>query len=258
MRFRQAGPDSPFNYRILLPSMGKFPEQVYDASLRKIRRRRAWIVNFWPWAGGHVSLGDMNQYPLFVIQSVSRILVALSLVLPVSLSAGEVITGLEGDWVINEELSEDTDEAVEDAIRAAGGKPDSGGRKGKGRYRGGPEEHELYDRASYDNVLSIGIDSPEITFTYADGYRRTFYTDGRGRSVSAKGMSTDYSFADWGEEKLFVESVPRDGGRTREVYSLMANGNQLRAELELKPLGFSVPVKIVRIYNRKGYTPDSK
>lgn len=197
----------------------------------------------------------MNQYIQFARKTVSRLIIVLLIGLPATVVSGEAIPGIEGDWVLNEELSEDTDEAVEDAIRAAGGKPDSGGRKGKGRYRGGPEEHELYDHVSYDDVLSIRIDSPEITFVYADGYRRTFYTDGRGRSVSAKGVSGDYSFADWGGEKLFVESVPRDGGHTREVYSLTAGGNQLRAELELKPLGFSVPIRIVRIYDRNGSSP---
>ncbi len=200
----------------------------------------------------------MIQDAYYVVRIAALIVTALSIGLPAASSAGEVISGLEGDWIINEELSEDTDEAVEDAIRAAGGKPDSGGKKGEDRYRGGPEEHELYDRASYDDVLSIRIDSPEITFIYADGYRRTFYTDGRGRSVSAKGISGDYSFADWGEDKLFVESVPRDGGHTREVYSLTADGNQLRAELELKPLGFSVHVQIVRIYDRKGTSGSDK
>lgn len=209
-------------------------------------------IHFWSCASRHVNLGNMNQYTHFVIRVLSRLIITLLIGLPVTAVSGEVIPGLEGDWIVNEELSEDTDEAVEDAIRAAGGKPDSGGRKGKGRYRGGPEEHELYDHVSYDDALSIRIDSPEIRFIYADGYRRAFYTDGRGRSVSARGSSEDYSFADWGEEKLFVESVPRDGGRTREVYTLMAGGKQLRAELELKPLGFSVPVRIVRIYDRKG------
>lgn len=199
----------------------------------------------------------MKDYTHMLTQVIARFIMVLMTVLPAAVASGEAIPSMEGDWIINEELSEDTDEAVEDAIRAAGGKPDSGGKKGKGRYRGGPEEHELYDRASYDEVLSVRIDSPEITFIYADGYRRTFYTDGRGRSVSAKGVSGDYSFADWGGEKLFVESVPRDGGHTREVYSLTADDNQLRAELELKPLGFSVPVQIVRIYDRKGSAPGS-
>jgi len=197
----------------------------------------------------------MEQYVRTVLRVLFLLVSALLTELPASVESHGAIQGMEGDWVINEELSEDTDEAVEDAIRAAGGKPDSGGKEGKGRYRGGPEEHELYDRAAYDEVLRIRINTPQITFTYTDGYSRTFYTDGRGRSVSARGHSSDYSFADWGENKLFVESVPRDGGRTREVYSLMPGGNQLRAELELKPLGFSESIRIVRIYDRQGKSP---
>ena len=163
-----------------------------------------------------------------------------------------------GDWVANLELSDDTDKQVEKAIKAAGGRPDSGGKKGRGRYRGGPKEEELYDRMSYDDVLTIHIDPPQITFTYADGFTRTFYTDGRGRSVSASGRSQDYSFGAWSNGKLDVESVPRDGGWTREEYSLQAGGNQLRAQLQLKPLTFMGTINLVRVYNRKGWTPPAK
>jgi len=179
------------------------------------------------------------------------LLLACCVALPLTVQAGEAVAGFAGDWVINHELSDDPDEAVEDAIRAAGGRPDSGGRKGRGRYRGGPEEQELYDRITYDIVLNIRIDSPEIVFTYADGYARRFYTDGRGRSISARGESRDYSFGDWDDGKLYVESVPRDGGHTREAYSLQDGGSRLRVELEMRPLNFSVPIKLVRIYDRK-------
>ena len=169
--------------------------------------------------------------------------------------AAEPNLAFAGDWVINQDLSDDTDKKVEEAIKAAGGRPDSGGKKGRGRYRGGPKEEEMYDRMSYDDVLNIRIDPPQITFTYADGFTRTFYSDGRGRSVSASGASVDYSFGGWDNGKLSVESVPRDGGWTREEYSLQAGGNQLRAELHLKPLTFMGTINIVRIYDRKGATP---
>lgn len=187
-----------------------------------------------------------------------RLILAAAVLLPVLLIrmqtavAAEAIPGFAGDWVVNQELSDDTDKQVEKAIRAAGGTPDSGGKTGRGRYRGGPEDQELYDRMSYDDVLSIRLDPPQITFTYADGFERIFHTDGRGRSVSARGESHDYSFADWSDSKLFVEGRPRDGGRTREEYSLQANGAQLRAELHLQPLTFMQPITITRIYDRKG------
>jgi len=184
------------------------------------------------------------------------VIVALTLLLCASRAgAAEANLAFAGDWVINQDLSDDTDKKVEDAIKAAGGRPDSGGKKGRGRYRGGPKEEELYDRMAYDDVLNIRIDPPQITFTYADGFTRTFYTDGRGRTISAIGEKQDYSFGGWGNGKLSVESVPRDGGWTREEYSLQAGSNQLRAELHMKPLTFMSTINIVRIYDRKGTTP---
>ena len=184
------------------------------------------------------------------------VVIALTLLLcAVRAEAAGAIPAFNGDWVFNQDLSDDTDKKVEEAIKAAGGRPDSGGKKGRGRYRGGPKEEELYDRMAYDDVLSIRIDPPQITFTYADGFTRTFYTDGRGRTVSANGETTDYSFGGWGNGKLSVESVPRDGGWTREEYSLQAGVNRLRAELHMKPLTFMGTISIVRIYDRKGTTP---
>jgi hypothetical protein len=50
---------------------------------------------------------------------------------------------------------------------------------------------------------------------------------------------------------LHVESRPRDGGRIFETYTLEAGGQRLRAELELKPSSFMVPVQLVRYFNRK-------
>ena len=80
-----------------------------------------------------------------------------------------------GSWVINDDLSDNTDDQVEKAIEAAGGD----GRRGffnrkEDFYRGGPPEHELYDRLSYDDVLSIEHSDPEIRFTYEDDYLRIF------------------------------------------------------------------------------------
>ena len=162
---------------------------------------------------------------------------------------------MQGGWVINDELSDDTDKQVEQAIKKAGGRPDSGGKKGKGRYRGGPADQELYDRISYDDVLTIEINEPEVRFGYADGFERRFYTDGRSRSVSAaSGRIVDYSFGGWSGDKLNVESRPRDGGWTRETYGLETgeDGQQrLRVELQLKPLTFDVPIEIVRVYDRR-------
>lgn len=177
------------------------------------------------------------------------IAVAIYISSPLAMAA-EGHADLNGIWIINEELSDDTDAQVEKAIKAAGGKIKRNGKKGKERYRGGPQEEELYDRISYDGVLQIQYTAPEFRFIYADGFQRLFYSDGRGRTASATGKSSDYSFADWEGETLLVESRPRDGGWTNETYALEQDGQQLRVELELKPLSFGASIRIVRIYDR--------
>lgn len=166
-------------------------------------------------------------------------------------------TLLEGSWVINEELSDDTDEAVEAAIVKAGGRVERRwfGRAEKGRYRGGPEEHELYDRISYDEVLRISYDESEFWFGYEDGWQRIFHTDGRTRSIGASGFyetgGQDFSFGAWEGESLFVEGRPRDGGFTMETYTLQDEGARLRVELTIKPANFGAAIEMVRIYDRQ-------
>lgn len=164
---------------------------------------------------------------------------------------------LVGTWVINEELSDDPDEQVEAAIVRAGGRVERRwfGRPEKGRYRGGPEEHELYDRISYDEVLRIDYEEPEFWFGYADGYQRVFHTDGRTQVVGANDHysngARDFSFAAWEAETLLVEARPRDGGFTLETYTLEADNNRLRVELEIKPGNFGAPIRMTRIYDRQ-------
>lgn len=176
---------------------------------------------------------------------------------PQSETAVEVAHPLVGTWVINEELSDDPDERVEAAIEAAGGRVERRwfGREEKGRYRGGPEEHELYDRISYDEVLRIDYDEPEFWFGYEDGYQRVFHTDGRTQVVGANDHysngARDFSFAAWEGETLLVEARPRDGGFTLETYTLEANNTRLKVELEIKPGNFGAPIMMTRIYDRQ-------
>ncbi len=164
-----------------------------------------------------------------------------------------------GVWVINEELSDDTDKQVEKAIKDAGGKIGRTKKKGKGRYKGGPPEQAMYDHISYDEILTFHYQEPEFRLTYEEGFERVFHSDGRQRSVSARGKlrkeREDFAFASWsGANKLFVEARPRDGGRTNEVYTLKKSSTGeplLHVELKLTPLLFSGSVHIIRVYERQ-------
>lgn len=164
---------------------------------------------------------------------------------------------LDGTWLLNEALSDDPDEAVETAIKAAGGKVDRQwfGKKEKGRYRGGPVEHELYDRLSYDEVLRIALDAPQVWMGFEDGFERVFHTDGRSQSVGASQHyqtgGQDFSLGDWEDGVLVVEGRPRDGGFTIETYTLENDGQQLRVELEIKPASFGAAIRMVRIFDRQ-------
>lgn len=164
-------------------------------------------------------------------------------------------TDLQGRWVINDDLSDNTDDQVEEAIEAGGGK---GGRglfnRKEDFYRGGPPEHELYDRISYDDVLQIEFDAPEFQFTYEDNYRRVFHIDGRRRRASANDFYTEGG-EDWSSglvesNSLVVEARPRDGGFTIETYTLIDNGARLRIEMLIQPDSFREPIELVRIFDR--------
>lgn len=164
-------------------------------------------------------------------------------------------SGLTGRWLINDELSDNTDDQVEEAIEAGGG---DGGRGFFNRqedfYRGGPPEHELYDRISYDDVLIIEFSEPEFRFTYEDDFLRVFHTDGRRRRVSANSFYTEGG-EDWSSgliegNSLVVEARPRDGGFTIETYTLENDGQRLRIEMTIQPDSFREPIELVRYFDR--------
>jgi hypothetical protein len=164
---------------------------------------------------------------------------------------------IAGHWVINEDLSQNTDERVEAAIRAAGGRVQRRGWFSKpveDRYRGGPADQELYDRISYDDVLTISYAEPEFVFEYADGFRRVFHTDGRRRTTGVNDFfesgGRDFSFGNWSGAQLIVEARPRDGGYILETYSLEEQGRRLRVEMTLEPYVFGAPITLVRVYDR--------
>lgn len=160
---------------------------------------------------------------------------------------------LIGEWYFNASESDSTDRQVEKAMEASGMKVD---RclfcRDKERYRGGPEEQEMYDHISYDYDLGISMEDGHYRFEYNDGFTRTLYTDNRQRSISLSnfGEVEDFSLAHWEGDHLAVEGHPRDGGFSNEIYRLINNNTQLKAELYLQPRIFQAPVEITRIYDR--------
>lgn len=161
-----------------------------------------------------------------------------------------------GNWVINDELSDNSDDQVEEAIKEGGGKVARRlfRKRPEDFYRGGPPEQELYDRISYDDVLRIEYSEPEFVFTYADDYLRVFHTDGRRRRTTANSFYTeggeDFSFGNWDGSALIVEARPRDGGFTLETYTVEEGGNRLRVEMTIEPDSFAAAISLTRVYDR--------
>lgn len=163
---------------------------------------------------------------------------------------------IAGNWVINDELSDNSDDQVEAAIKEGGGKVPRRwfSKRDEDFYRGGPAEQELYDRISYDDVLTIDYAEPEFIFTYADEFKRVFHTDGRRRTTTAnsfyEGGAADFSFGNWDGDALRVEARPRDGGFTLETYTVENGGDRLRVTMIIEPDSFRAAINLTRVYDR--------
>lgn len=171
-----------------------------------------------------------------------------------ALAQADIRSAIVGRWLINDELSDDTDDQVEAAIKAAGGRGRGLFNNQEDYYRGGPPEHELYDRLSYDDVITIEYEAPEFRFEYEDGFQRVFHTDGRTRRITANSFydegGSDWSFGLFEGNTLVVEGRPRDGGFTVETYSLEQNGDRLRIEMLIQPDSFREPIELIRYFDR--------
>ncbi|MES2606970.1 MAG: hypothetical protein V4603_18720 [Pseudomonadota bacterium] len=161
---------------------------------------------------------------------------------------------LAGNWLINEDLSDNTDKQVERALRDAGERVKrSWFNRDKERYRGGPAEQELYDRFSYDLVLTISEQDNGYVFEYADNFRRSVYTDNRSRTISLTALDSmeDFSLGHWENGKFLVESHPRDGGHASETYTLLNGGARLQVEFIVSPNSFTEEIELKRVYDRQ-------
>lgn len=187
------------------------------------------------------------------IRHFATLTIAMLVFLAARVALAQPASAFEGQWQINSDLSDNTDKEVGRVLRAMGQKVSRCWLNcEEDRFRGGPEEQELYDRLSYDKTLSITLGEPEYRFVYDDNYQRPVFTDGRSQSVSLAGLDEieDFSMAHWEGEQLLVEARPRDGGFANETYSLLNNGQQLRVELYILPKLFTEPIQLTRIYDR--------
>lgn len=171
---------------------------------------------------------------------------------------------IEGHWVFNPGASDDVDKKVAKALRKAGSRielPKGVGRNDYARFRGGPEEQELYDHLAYDREFSLRRegDDYQLVHFHEGEFRRRASTTQRTRVVSASGSTrdddSDHSFAYWDGDILMIDTRPRDGGFALEQYRLLDNG-QLEVFLRLEPLKFPAALTFIRVFDRAPGSPD--
>ena len=171
--------------------------------------------------------------------------------------------GLAGQWRINTSQSDDTDDEVEKALKASGSKVETKWfDRRKEKYRGGPADQELYDRFSYDPVLTITPQGDNYVFEYADNFKSVVYTDNRSHTVSLNALDAaeDFLEGQWKDGKLLVEMHPRDGGHVYVTYTLIdvskgrgkdKTSKRLQASFIIKPGTFMDEFKLKRVYDRQ-------
>ncbi len=209
------------------------------------------------------------------------LMISLALLVPAAAASPE--TPLLGHWVLDEEHSDDPEEAFDGKLRKrrAGGFPGAGpGAPPPGAPDSGPamaqreyweELRKSKERRSRKDIRRLGTAYPLLTaasldisagaqglsFLYDELLPRTVRPNPDGRVYSASGEelvadSIGYTLSYWDKGELVLETDPPDGGSY--VERLILNGATQRLEyrirLDLRVL--EEPVELTRVFARSG------
>jgi hypothetical protein len=111
-----------------------------------------------------------------------------------------------------------------------------------------------------DSDLRISQSGPEITFSYTGEYQRSFFTDGRGQSISATGGTQQapigFSFGTWIDGVLLVESRKENGIILYERYRLLEGANVLEQRIEVYLPAAGESTEIRRVFTHADPPPN--
>ena len=155
-----------------------------------------------------------------------------------------------GRWVLNEDLSEDPEEKIEN-MREDRGRRGRGGPRGAGGGKGGGkgqtrtslgEAQQLLRQVS--RTLTITHDDPKVRFVESDGHIRTLFSDNR------EGQEGDHQIQTKWDEARLVSTIKVGGGTSVvESYELRPLSRQLvlnrRLEMSTVSGGRTVTVRLV-------------
>ncbi len=190
----------------------------------------------------------------------------------------ETAVDISGTWSLNEQLSENFQEKIKEAMKSARsgrGRPDGvsgasgkgGNREGGGRgrpagaegsSRGGGNrreemQRELENLSLFADKFQISQNEPEIIISFLDKEQRTIHTDGRGITVTASGYTSNPMgpyIAGWNNEKqLVIETTNSSGIKIEERFTLSPDRQQLHTRVSIELPKLDKPVEIVRVYD---------
>ena len=205
----------------------------------------------------------------------ARLLKAILAVLLLAAGVAHAEPAIEGSWVIDEELSDDTKKAFSGKLRKKGfPTPRPPVRKGeeKGPYYDTQSAYwdtvrEGKERSSLKNLRRLGAVYPLVKagrFDIArleDGYEilydgelpRSIKPNPGGRVFSASGEelvadTLGHTLAYWESDTLILETDPPSGGKVIEKITVKNNPRQLLYQITLQMRILKEPVEIKRVF----------
>jgi len=197
-------------------------------------------------------------------------ILALVAIVAMSAPANAQTDAINGAWKLNQELSDDFQEKMQEAreargeIQTTGGSAGGGGGRGRGGRGGGGggggadfSDAQRAEAQEFRQMVSSAIEQFEfgaaqsmVAFRYPDG-RSLLLKDGE-ETKQRVGQDQDIELdirAEWDKEKLEVEREIRSSGKIKEIYWLNDAG-QLVVDTEVQMGRGGMTVELRRVYDR--------
>ncbi len=189
---------------------------------------------------------------------------------------------LVGTWALNEDLSDDVEDVLDDKLRPLRSYPGSDRGAGRGEDHDSQDSgHDVSQQAYWDAVrenrerrsmknlrrlgsayplltatrLVITANQPGVDIVYDELLPRHVRPNPEGRIYSAKGDelvsdSLGFTLAYWEGGVLVMEIDPPNGGKFIERLSVPAHSGRLQYSIRLQHLALIEPVEITRVFDR--------
>lgn len=212
-----------------------------------------------------------------ILSGIGIVSLVTSLLTPTLLFSDDSETSLSGRWVLNQSMSDDSEEVFNKSRsnmrsgRGGGGRGPggmSGGRGGSGPGMGGSSggygrEMDPGSRSGGDDdarrllqqavltseKLTITLSDIEIMFDTGQGEPKKYLIDGRGTPLDKE---LTVVFAGWENDQMVVEKTTGGGQKLIERYTVSSSGSQLHVAISMRRPNSTDMIKIQRVFDRIG------